>query len=429
MSAAPCVDLLKDSALPYRDLLLDIPQAARRLSARIGVDGPIEIQRCERARVKYLPGTSLRVLYRVQVSGRLYTIATRTFTAGLSRSVFERAVSRAVPSGVLLPVGHDAELDMVYWTFPNDRKINSLAALTSPPERLATIGRLRWATSRAVAYAPEKCVTAECLSDAGVLLAYAKVYAADESPTYPLYEALWRSLGDRGSRLRVPRALAYCEQDHLLLLEPMAGRRLSDLRRRNRAEGFHRLGVGLAALHQVPAPAALRPFTRLRPDRLQEAARIIAVARPDVYGLGVELAEQLSERRPGLKDSDVCLHGDVHPKNGVLQNDRIALIDLDQAGTGPAAADIGSLLAALRYSCLVKAMSRADERELAGAFLRGYREGGQLPEADSLRWHVAAALLAERALRAVNRVRAEGLKHLNDLLHDSRSVLMGRDYE
>ena len=425
MSAAPSIELLNDAALPQRDLLLDVTQAARILSTRIGLRGPVEIQRCERARVKYLPGASLRVLYHVEVGGRPYAIATRVFTDGRSKPAFERAASRAVPSGDLRPVSHDAELGLVFWTFPNDRKIDSLSALAGPPEQLAMIGQRRWQASRVVAYAPEKCVTAECLSDAGAVMAYAKVYAADERPTYPIYEGLWRNIHEAKSRLRIPRALAYCEKTRLLLLESMDGRRIADLAKTDRAKGFHRLGAALATLHGIPIPDGVPPFTRLRFDRLQKAARPVGAARPDVAELAAEVAAELCRCRPASGEPDVCLHGDVHPKNGILQDDQMALIDLDQAGRGPAAADLGSLLAALRYSRLVGLMTPVEERELARAFLRGYGEAGRLPQADSLRWHTAAALSAERALRAVNRIRREGLHHLNEILLDSQRLLRG----
>ena len=429
MSAAPSIELLNDPAMPHRDLLLNVMQAAQRLSARAGLRGPVAIQRCERARVKYLPGASLRVLYRVEVGGRPYSIATRVFTDGRSKSAFERAASRAVPSGDLRPVGHDAELDLVFWVFPNDRKIASLSVLTSPHEQFATASRLGWATSRVVAYAPEKCVTAECLSDAGAVVAYAKVYAADERATYPIYQGLWRSIQGAKSGLRIPRVLAHCETDRVLLLEPMAGCRIADLAETDRAKGFHHLGAALAALHGIPIPDELPPFTRLRVDRLQHAARIIGAARPDVAELASELAAELCGRAGDLSEPDACLHGDVHPKNGMLQNDQLALIDLDQAGTGPAAADLGSLLAALRYLRLIGMMSPVEERELARSFLGGYGEAGSLPRADSLRWHMAAALLAERAVRAVNRVRREGLQHLREMLLDSQRLLRGSGYE
>jgi len=40
-----------------------------------------------------------------------------------------------------------------------------------------------------------------------------------------------------------------------------------------------------------------------------------------------------------------------------------------------------------------------------------------------LSWHTAAALLAERALRAVNRIRPEGLCCLCELLSEARVIL------
>src|ERR1700754_2556608 len=111
MTANSRIDLMPDPVLPQRDLLLDVAQAARRLSAQIGAHGPIQIRRCERLRVKYSPGASLRVLYRVQVGARTYTTAARAFSEGRSQSVFDRAARKAIPSGALQPVTHDAELD------------------------------------------------------------------------------------------------------------------------------------------------------------------------------------------------------------------------------------------------------------------------------------------------------------------------------
>jgi Ser/Thr protein kinase RdoA (MazF antagonist) len=103
----------------------------------------------------------------------------------------------------------------------------------------------------------------------------------------------------------------------------------------------------------------------------------------------------------------------------------MTLIDLDQAAAGPAAADLGGMLAGLRYCRRVGLCSRAAERALAGAFLAGYAAVRPLPPPAELRWHAAAALLAERALRAVNRVRAEGLLHLGEILDDARTLLIG----
>jgi Ser/Thr protein kinase RdoA (MazF antagonist) len=127
----------------------------------------------------------------------------------------------------------------------------------------------------------------------------------------------------------------------------------------------------------------------------------------------------------GERGRFVCLHGDVHPKNAVLSGDSLTLIDLDQCGAGPAAADLGSLLAALSYKRLTGLLSPARERELAESFLAGYADARALPSVASLRWHTAAALLAERALRAVNLIRTEGLRHLPEILAEAEKLMRG----
>ena len=47
-----------------------------------------------------------------------------------------------------------------------------------------------------------------------------------------------------------------------------------------------------------------------------------------------------------------------------------------------------------------------------------------MPADARLRWYVAAALLSERALRAVNRIRPDGLALLGAVLSDARAALV-----
>ena len=429
MSIAVRVNLATDPALPQRDLLLDLGEVTKRFSARLGLDGPVRIDSCARVRIKYSPGVSLRLLHRIKIDAASYTVAAHTFTGGRSKSAFERGKEKVIPCDRLAPIVWDAELDTVYWTFPNERKIANLSVLLTPPAGLARLFDNQWTRSRIVAYAPEKCVTAECLNDEDEVLAYAKVYSDGEPPSFATYDQLRQSISAVRSSLRIPRALAYSEEYRTLFLEPVVGRRITHLSSADRADGFRHLGAALAALHSLPVPDGLPPFERLDPGHLQKAAGIIGQARPDVRKLAEDVAKELCEMWAAPTDSQVCLHGDVHPKNGIIQNSRAALIDLDQAGAGPAAADLGSLLAALRYLRCVGTLSPADERGLRAGFLSGYREVRELPERSYLRWHVAAALLAERALRSVSRIRQEGLRRLNELLMESRRLLTEELYE
>jgi tRNA A-37 threonylcarbamoyl transferase component Bud32 len=425
MSAnGPRINLASDKLMPQRDLLLNDVEVARRLSSRLGASGPLAIDSCARLRTKYRVGDSLRVLHRIRVGESEFIVAARTFTHGASRRAYERAIGVAVNCHPLLPVVHDADLDTVFWTFPNDRRIKGLQALTNIPAELARLFVPAWTRSRVVAYAPEKCATAQCLDDESNVLAYAKVYQGDEGRRiFNIYEALRRSASSAATGLRLPLAIAYGEAHRMLLLEPIEGERIDDLRGLDMPQGYEKLGAALAALHSLPLPEGLPPSERLGAERLQRAAHIIGQARPDVLSEAHGLADELAARFESKGDAPVCLHGDVHPKNGILRGDGLALIDLDQAASGDAANDLGSLLASLSYKHLSGLLRRARAQSLGDAFLNGYASVRKLPQASQLRWHAAAALLSERALRAVNRVRPEGLDCLHELLIEAGRIL------
>jgi Ser/Thr protein kinase RdoA (MazF antagonist) len=221
----------------------------------------------------------------------------------------------------------------------------------------------------------------------------------------------------------VPAVLASSEEDRLLVVEAVGGRRIDTLRGPEHLEAMRRFGAALATLHSLPVSAALPRFVRLEPAHQAPAAELIARARPDVAVAAARLAGELAGEAPPAGEH-VCLHGDVHLKNGLLQGRRVALIDLDQLGLGPAAADVGSAMAGIRYHALVTDDIARGAR-LQQALLDGYASRRDLPDAPTLCWHVAAALLSERALRAVNRIRPDGLAHLGAVLADARAALRG----
>ena len=72
---------------------------------------------------------------------------------------------------------------------------------------------------------------------------------------------------------------------------------------------------------------------------------------------------------------------------------------------------------------MVGVVAREVEPILADAFLAGYATVAPIPASSALRWYTAAALLMERALRAVNRVRPLGLANLHTILADARDLL------
>lgn len=395
--------LAVDPALPQRDLLLDETVMTEYLSRLIAPHNHFGIEDCERLRTKYRVGTSLRVLYRLRgSSGRSYRIAARAFPR-----------TRQVPNQLTSPTELNApELNATFWIFPHDRKIKNLAVLSNIPDELRNIEGRTWIKSRIVAHAPEKSLTAQCLDENDQIIAYAKIYAGDEGrQIFETYKAVT-------GEVQTPRPIAYSETHRLLLLEPVAGVALSTVAESE--EAFFRLGKALKSLHRIDPPSSLPRATRLTPQAVTQASATISQARPDVAELGQRLSAQLTAQYTHGKP--VFLHGDVHPKNIFLNEENLFLLDLDQVAMGTAAADLGSVIAGLYCDASTGLHTWNEASVLERALLRGYDTSRHSHE---LRWHIAAALLQERALRSVTRIRTATLQKLPEILHTAETVLNG----
>ena len=408
--------LAPDPALPQRDLLLDEQQMAVRLSLLVSRRGPSMVDSCEVQRIKYRIGESLRILYRLSVNGRAHLVAAKAFAgphAETAAGISEISQRKSAPFV-------DPDLRAAFWMFPDDRKIKHLSLLRDTPEMLSPVLAGNWYHSEGVAYVPEKCATVRCLNRDGQAIGYAKMYAATEGQgIYNTYLQL------ASACTRVVKPLAYSEPYRLLVLDAVPGTRIADLRGEKLIDGFAGLAQTLASLHSAPVPNQFPSFNRHDLDRLRKCARIVGLARPDVARVASQLDDNLRSTVPPPEHL-VCLHGDVHPKNGIALDGLVTLIDLDQSAAGPAAADLGSMLALLHYNWRIGLITRRRERQLANTFLDAYAQSRQLPSQRSLSWHTAAALLSERALRSVNRIRPEGLRHLSELLVDAREILRTR---
>jgi aminoglycoside phosphotransferase len=378
------MSLAPDAAVPQRDALLSGEVVARLFPA---------ITTCERVYAKYRVGESLRVVYRLDGA---HLVAARTFRDGRSEAAYERARAAAVPAGPLPAVLHARDLDAVFWAFPNDRKLDALPLLTDGSAALADLLGRPAAVVRVVSYAAEQSASARCLDAAGRPVAYVKVHAGAEHERRQLEAAASPA----------PRVIA-AERD-ALAMAPVAGRRLDTLPAAELGPALHRLGAALATLHGGPPPA--ERFARLDPDRLANAAAIIARARPDAAAVAGRDAARLLERSEPAPA--VCLHGDANLRNAIDGDGGVVLLDLEHAATGPAAADLGQLLAGFIADRVLGRI--ADERPPATALIAGYATVARPPA--SLGWHTRASLLVRVAQSAINRVRPAALHCLVPLL-------------
>lgn len=408
--------LAADPALPARDLLLDADAVADRLSLRLGVRGPLPVLGAQLVRAKYRIGESLRVLYRLGLTDGDQLVSARVFPGGGSAAAADRAARRALPSGPLRAVLHDPDLDAVWWTFPNDRRLSGVGDLL---EARVPAGVQGWLTSDVVEYAPERSLTVRAKGAQGTC-GYVKLYAPDTVDVAAL-GARYRAIGER---VRVPAVLGTAR--NVLALQPLAGSSWVDIADTGeRVAALWHLGEIVGQLHGVAAPAGTPTFGRLEPARVRHAAELVACACPAVADRALRAAALLAAGPPP-GEAQVLLHGDCHPKNALVDAGTVSLIDLDQAALGSPANDIGGLLALLHSLAARDELDRSTAEYLAEAFLAGYASRRPLPATASLRWHTAAALVAERAVRAVNRVNRPAIACLDELFSRSIELLEGR---
>ena len=388
--------LAPDAAIPQRDALLDEDAVRRLLSA----DG------CRRLHTKYRVGHSLRVVYGTRYGRRHRHVAIRTVPEGADADAYDRA-------------SHLPALDALLWTFPDDRKLATLPLLAGRSAALDRLAGRPVAATRLVAYAAERSATVECLDAAGRVLAYAKVLAGGAAAVE--CRALEAAAGVRDPDLRVPGVLGVSERHAAVALEPVAGQRLDTLEHGALVPALGRLGAALGALHRVrPLPG--RRFDRLDVDRLAKAVAVIARGRPQDGPRAAQLLAALLAT-PQTEGPAVHLHGDVNLRNAIREDGRVALIDMEHAAAGPAAADLGQALAGLLLARVMQRTTEARRSALADALIAGYADRSPAPEPGALRWFTAASMLARCALPAVSRVRPPVLRQLRPALEAAQELL------
>lgn len=422
--------LAPDPTFPQRDPLLDPGFVAGRLERALCPEGgELRIAAIERRRVTYRFGTSLRTLHRIRVGGEWQLVSSRSFAAGGAARAFAKASSQEwhTASVAGLPgFALDRELDTVFWVFPNDRRIGDLARVAAPDGTLTAERVPGWTRSEVVGYAPEKAATFRCTTRHGRTVAYAKVYGTDEGArTAAVQSGLVASLSPRPSPVELPEILGYEPEVRTLFQRPVVGVGLATLGEDELSGGFHMLGRAMAALHRLPAPPGVPAFDRLRGARLVEAAETVGRALPGCAGRAGRALTALLRAPAQAGDAAATLHGDLHPKNAVVTEGGLGLVDLDQVALGPAAADLGSVLAWVAHARCLGRFSRTAEQALTSALLLGYRDVAPPPDVEELGWFTAAALLAERAVRAVTRVRTLALANLEPLLGEAADLASG----
>jgi Ser/Thr protein kinase RdoA (MazF antagonist) len=137
--------------------------------------------------------------------------------------------------------------------------------------------------------------------------------------------------------------------------------------------------------------------------RLAEVETTLAAALPASQRDLRRAALALTRGLHHVDGAATCsLHGDLHPRNLLVDGERVSLIDLDGLRHGPAVLEIGSWIADGAYRALLDGASAETSSAGWRALLEGYAAaGGARFDAAALAWATAWALLTQRAYRCV----------------------------
>ena len=435
-----------DAALASLAEALDEDRMARELGALLRPW--YYVRSCEVTRVKYRPGRSAVIGYRLSVDDvRTGAVRDQLVCGGLypTGQAWERhrkacAIART-EGGMLRPVSLIEELGMVVWAFPNDRKLDGLPVLADVSrlrdELLAELVRERWGerwriaglADRVVSYFPEHACTVRVdltLADwvEGTIRSWGVFgktrYDAAGRDTFAIMRDLWDSDAHRRGDVALARPLAYQSRHRVLWQEAVAGSTL-DRYLDDSALGPRlgdRVGRALAAFHGsgVAAPRTVTVASIL--DGLEETARVVGLVLPRGHARVSGVVARLRERAATLdRTVRATLHGDLHSKNIMIDGEQVILIDLDRVSGGPPLAELGSLIAEIRYRAARSSRTPDGGGALAEALVRSYRQHAAWPvRSAELDWYTAAALIGERVHRCLTSLKPGRTDIVDDLI-------------
>ena len=430
-----------DALLPQLAVILDSATMQSRLQEQIfeSVEEQegFRIHTCEIAQVRYKPASSCMVTYRLVIEDRTtgntgeQVLCGRAYPEGRSHSHWEKARGRAVVQPRFgKPMVYLPDLEMVLWSFPNDRKMDTLPTLADadhfkrailPPLLASYLGQ-EWtptdATRTLIHYVGEHTCTVRIDATVAhqddhrrqIITLFEKTYYNEEGEeNFHVMRQLWQSKARRSGQLVIAKPIWHDSSLKTFWQLGLEGTPFDacDVYGPAFLPSFEEAARRLAALHVTPVLCTRSTTVAdLIADLIRVTPALIRL-RPScapMLGPLVDLLLAQAERMP--EEPRATLHGDLHLGNLFMNDGRVALIDLDNVRTGSPLLDLGSLIAGLHYVRMLRMASPESCHQLIDRFLQAYQ--AHVPWAvlpSLLNWYVAVTLISERASRCVTRLK------------------------
>jgi aminoglycoside/choline kinase family phosphotransferase len=434
----------QDDRLPGLTALLYTDMVERRLEPHIrqAGDGILE---CRVAYIRYRPRGECIAGYVITHQKRPSGTLQEHFWYGVcfTPETFANAHRKVVAKPWVKPTFGPpfialTDYKTLLFAYPNDRRLDGLRIL----ERKDTLReflcnhlpRERWpsadeklATS-VVRYIPEHRAVLRCeaesqpqSSDAAI---YLRVYPSQRSAT-AMHSIMCDLLGWLGSQanLGIPKPLASDPDQNILLLESLPGVGLkSVLGTAHACEALERTAEALAVLHGYKDSKLPRWTVADHLAKARRAIHLLAKFSPELRKQIEEIGHALHAQAP--RDQDCAagfVHGDFHYGQVLIDPTKVGILDFDQAHTGPVVADLGNLLAHLRFQHIKG--RQPEDASLTEAFLEAYARATQKPLApEVVSWWTALALL-RKSVKPIRRPDADGPNKIRARIEEVEGVL------
>jgi len=377
---------LVDPCLPGAGLLLARGSLEGWLSERLGRPAQVTLRR-----LRYKPGTSLVLGFDLATDahGAPRSCLAWAYADG-SQAKLGKTLERLPPSTFL---AYDARLTVLATTAGGDRYLPALARLERPGGLARTVQRvlpgldaLEDVRVRTLRHNPGRRWVG-CLESGGDGVG-APVRAVLRA--YPDQVQMGRAWGSYAAFARrgapTQRPVGRFRKAAVIAVTWAEGRQLT---RVDEPDRWRDVGATLARLHGAPRRRLERIGVESEIDAVSRTAGNIASLLPDLAPVTTSLTERVAGVLRQVPRDLVTIHGDFSPDQVVLDgHGEPCVIDLDAAGVGASAADVG---------CLRASISPGDEH-LAEAALEGYGLVRRPPD----RRAVAAYALAYGLRKAID---------------------------
>lgn len=440
-----------DRALPHLDTALDTDLMrgvlAEQLFSTDSLKARYQLAGCEIIQARYKPGKNCLISYRLDINDHAakqsheQILCARVYESGGSISRFAKAQGQPQTDAQFgEPIVHLPKLDMLAWMFPNDRKLTGLPKLADadclklevlPPVIAANFGsdwQIKSLAHQIIHYVAEHTCTVRVAAklqnsatgEAQSVVLFGKTYYNhDGAETFARMRQLSESEACQSGRLTLAQPLAYQPEIQTLWQMGLPGDSLYE--HESVGEQFFALlesaAESLAVLHQTPVSSSRTVSVADLLAKFDDVERMVALIKPELSSSLRSLLDRLRNQVGQIGGRPTAtLHGDLHLKNFFVTGKQVALIDLDNVCAGDPLLELGSFIASLFYRQLAQQKPAEHSRTMADVFIRAYSAASRTINRSNLDWHIAAALIAERAYRCVTRLKSERPSLLEEVI-------------